>query len=523
MSKGGHRVSRPIVLIVLDGWGYRTETDGNAIALGRTPVWDRLVDRAPFTLLDASGEAVGLPAGQMGNSEVGHLNLGAGRVVPQDIVRISDAIRSGTFYEIPELVELCRGVRERNGTLHLLGLIGKGGVHALDEHLVASLELGHRHGVSRIAIHALLDGRDTPPKSAADFMRQVVEAAEASGSGTECFVATAMGRYYAMDRDRRWDRTKLAYEAMVGGRGHGVDDPVTGIIEAYGRGETDEFIKPLVVQTGGRPVATIRDGDAVFCFNFRADRMRQIVRALVIEGFDEFDVAGRPSIALASMTVYDETFPIPAAFPPQTMSRILAQTVSDAGLTQFRTAETEKYAHVTYFFNAGVEVPFHGEERQLVDSQRVATYDLKPEMSAPGVTDVLCRAIESREFDFVLCNYANGDMVGHTGVLKAAVSAVETVDSCLERVLPSVERAGGTVLITADHGNCEVMIDPCGGGPHTAHTTNPVPLVLVGGDPSLRRLRTGGALCDVGPTVLGLLGLAPPPVMTGHDLREGVG
>ncbi len=518
MSKGGG----PVVLIVLDGWGYGPRSDGNAIALGRTPVWDRLVKSAPFALLDASAESVGLPSGQMGNSEVGHLNLGAGRVVPQDIVRISHAIRSGSFYQIPELVELCAGVRDRDATLHLLGLVGTGGVHAIHEHTVAAMELARRQGVRRVAVHGFLDGRDTPPQSAADFMRTVAkEAAAHTDDGTECFVATVTGRYYAMDRDRRWDRTRLAYDAMVHGAGHPADDPVSGIIEAYERGETDEFIKPLVIRRGGHPASVIRDGDGVFCFNFRADRMRQIVRALAVEGFNGFDTSSSLSVSLATMTVYDETFSLPAAFPAQTMSRIIAEVVSDAGRTQFRTAETEKYAHVTYFFNAGIEAPFKGEERLLVDSQRVATYDLKPEMSAPGITDVLCKAIESRDYDFILCNYANGDMVGHTGVLGAAVSAVETVDTCVERALCSVEKVGGTVLITADHGNCEVMIDPESGGPHTAHTTNPVPIVILG-DAGTRALRSGGALCDVGPTVLGLLGLEQPSDMTGRDLREGI-
>ena len=522
MSKAAGGRSGPTVLIVLDGWGYRTQSDGNAIALGRTPVWDRLIRKAPFTVLEASGAADGLPCGQMGNSEVGHLNLGAGRVVPQDIVRISTAIRSGEFYQIPELVDLCHSVRRRDGTLHLLGLIGTGGVHAIDEHLVGAMELALRHGVSRVAIHGFLDGRDSPPKSAAGFMAEVVDAAAShSGGDTQCLGATATGRYHAMDRDRRWDRTKLAYDAMMHGAGHAVEDPVSGITAAYDRGETDEFIKPLVVQAEGRPAAVIRDGDGVFCFNFRADRMRQIVRALVIEGFDGFDVTDRPAVSLTTMTVYDETFPVPAAFPPQTMSRILAEVISDAGLAQFRTAETEKYAHVTYFFNSGVEVPFEGEERDLVDSQRVATYDLKPEMSAAGVTDVLCHAIEGGHHDFVLCNYANGDMVGHTGVMEATVKAVETVDACVERALGSVEKVHGTVMITADHGNCEVMIDPGTGGVHTAHTTNPVPFVMLGDDRT-RQLRSGGALCDVGPTVLGLLGLERPSDMTGQDLREGV-
>ncbi|MCZ6915169.1 MAG: 2,3-bisphosphoglycerate-independent phosphoglycerate mutase [Gemmatimonadetes bacterium] len=520
MSKARPNRSGPVVLIVLDGWGYRLEEAGNAIALGATPTWDSIVRKAPFTLLEASGPAVGLPEGQMGNSEVGHLNLGTGRVPQQDIVRISSVIRTGDFYQLPVLTELCRHIRGRDGTLHLIGLIGTGGVHALDEHLVAAMELASRHGVRRVAIHAFLDGRDTPPTSAADFMRAVADAASAhTGGDTTCFVATATGRYFAMDRDRRWDRTKLAYDAMVHAAGHLVDDPVVGIAQAYERGETDEFIKPLVVRHDGTPFAPIRDGDGIFCFNFRADRMRQIVRALVIEGFDGFETGERPGLSLVTMTEYDATFPTPAAFQPDTLSQIVGQVISASGRTQLRTAETEKYAHVTYFFNAGVEVPHRGEERILVDSQRVTTYDLMPEMSAHGIADVLCRAIEDRQHDFILCNYANGDMVGHSGILSATIKAVETVDACLARSLRSADRAGATVLITADHGNCELMVDPDTGSPHTAHTTNPVPLVLLG-DEGTRGLRQGGALCDIGPTVLSLLGLEPPCEMTGRDLRE---
>ena len=524
MSKG--RARGPVVLVVLDGWGYRAEREGNAIELGRTPVWHRLWQTAPRTLLEASGRAVGLPDGQMGNSEVGHLNLGAGRIVPQDIVRISDCMDSADFYQLPPLVELCDNVRRRGGTLHLLGLIGTGGVHALDKHLEAAMELGRRHRVARVAVHAFLDGRDTLPKSAAAFMRDVVRAAaKRSESGTEISVASATGRYYAMDRDRRWDRTKLAYEAMVRGAGQPVDDPVRGIEAAYQRGENDEFIKPLIVQRGGttgpgQPVATIGDGDGVFCFNFRADRMRQIVRALKIEGFDGFDPRPRPAIDLVTMTQYDATFGLPTAFQPMSLSRIVAEVVADAGGTSLRTAETEKYAHVTYFFNGGIEVPFKGEERILVDSQKVATYDLKPEMSAAGITDVLCRGIEQRQHQFILCNYANGDMVGHSGNLPATIKAVETVDECLARVLASAERADAAVLVTADHGNCELMIDPETGGPHTAHTTNPVPCVLLG-DARTRELRAGGTLRDIGPTVLNLMGLQVPAEMTGRDLREG--
>ncbi len=506
----------PVVLVVLDGWGFRPGREGNAIELGQTPVWHKLWQRASRTLLEASGLPVGLPDGQIGNSEVGHLNLGAGRVVPQDIVRISQSIESGEFFRIPELVELCKSTRRHDGTLHLIGLIGTGGVHALDKHLVAAIELARRHEVP-VAIHAWLDGRDTPPKSGLRFMEDLTAAVKSNGGG-RAVVSTVIGRYYAMDRDKRWDRTKLAYDAMVNGIGVKVSDPITAIQQAYAAGETDEFVKPRVIS--GAPL--IKEGDGIFCFNYRADRMRQIVRALALPGFDGFAVKGRPTVKLVTMTRYDETLPFPAAFEPMVLSRIMAEVLAERGMTQFRTAETEKYAHVTYFFNGGYEPPYKGEERLLVPSQKVATYDLMPEMSAPGVTDVLCKAIADRQHDFILCNYANGDMVGHSGVLSAAVKAVETVDTCLARVLPTADTAGATVLVTADHGNCELMIDPATGGPHTAHTTNPVPFVIVGGRDSAgtKHLRGGGSLRDVGPTILQLLGIEPPKEMTGRDLRE---
>jgi 2,3-bisphosphoglycerate-independent phosphoglycerate mutase len=506
----------PVVLIVLDGWGFRPGRDGNAIELGRTPTWHRLWERAPHTLLEASGLAVGLPAGQMGNSEVGHLNLGAGRVVPQDIVRISQSIDAGEFYRLPPLTELCDVTRQHGGTLHLMGLIGNGGVHALDKHLLAAVELGRRHDVP-VAIHAWLDGRDTLPKSGLGFMEDLTAAVKnkGGGQGGQTVVSTVVGRYYAMDRDKRWERTKLAYDAMVKAIGAPAPDPLSAIKQAYEAGETDEFVKPRVIANTPR----IRDGDGVFCFNFRADRMRQIVRALAIDGFEGFDVRDRPKVSLVTMTQYDETFPLPMAFGPMTLHKIVAEVLAERGRTMFRTAETEKYAHVTYFFNGGLEEPYKGEERLLVPSQKVATYDLMPEMSAAGVTDVLCRAIEAKQHDFILCNYANGDMVGHSGVLPAAVKAVETVDACLTRALASAETAEAAVLVTADHGNCELMIDPATGGPHTAHTTNPVPFVLVG-DGAAQGLRSGGSLRDVGPTILHLLNIEPPAEMTGRDLRR---
>jgi 2,3-bisphosphoglycerate-independent phosphoglycerate mutase len=506
---------RSVVLVVLDGWGYRPEREGNAIALADTPTWDALWRRTARTLLDASGLPVGLPDGQMGNSEVGHLNLGAGRVVPQDIVRISCAIADGTFFQIEALARLHRAVSARGGTLHLCGLIGNGGVHALDQHLFALIDMAEREGMPRVAIHALLDGRDTLPRSALEFMRSLLDYA-----GGRARVASLGGRYYGMDRDKRWQRTELWYRAMVEGRGPTASDPLEAIRQAYARGESDEFIKPVVlVGADGAPVAPVRDGDGIVFFNFRSDRMRQIVRALSEEGFSGFDVSGRPRTDIVTMTMYDETFTLPVAFPPFTLSRIVAEVVSERSMTMFRTAETEKYPHVTYFFNGGYEVPYPGEVRELVPSQKVATYDLAPEMSAPGVTEVLCRAIDSRDFDFILCNYANGDMVGHSGVLPATISAVECVDGCLARVLAHAERAGARMIVTADHGNCELMIDPVSGGPHTAHTTNPVPLVIVDAD-GVPPLRSGGALKDVGPTVLAMLGIEQPREMTGVDLRS---
>jgi 2,3-bisphosphoglycerate-independent phosphoglycerate mutase len=515
MSNG--RPRNRVVLVVLDGWGYRREREGNAIELASTPVWHRLWESFPRTLLEASGLAVGLPEGQMGNSEVGHLNIGAGRVVPQDLVRISQSIQSGEFYQLPPLVELCARLRETGGTLHLVGLLGPGGVHALDRHLLACVELGVRHRVPAIAIHGFLDGRDSPPTLGAEVVRTLLQDMRRI-AGSRVDVASLTGRYYGMDRDRRWDRTRLAYDAMVHGLGTPVEHPVLAVQAAYQRGETDEFIKPLVHHRNGRPVAVMQDGDGVLFFNYRSDRMRQIVTVLTQESFEEFDLGTRPPLFAVTMTQYDQTFPIRQAFPPFSLARILAQVLAEQARTQFRTAETEKYPHVTYFFNGGHEPPYPGEERRLVPSQRVATYDLAPEMSAHGITDVLCRTIETGEHDFLLCNYANADMVGHTGVLPAVIKAVETVDGCLARVLSSADNAGCSVLVTADHGNSEMMIDPVTGGVHTAHTTNPVPFVAVGAQAA--SLRAGGSLRDVAPTVLRLLGLEPPAEMTGRDLRE---
>ena len=507
------RVDRPVVLVVLDGWGHRESTEGNAVHLAHTPTWDRLWSRAPRTLLDASGRAVGLPEGQMGNSEVGHLNLGAGRVVMQDLVRIGESIRSGEFYSIAAFTDACARVRASDGTLHLIGLVGDGGVHGHDEHLVALVELAARARVPRVALHLLLDGRDTLPTSALGFVRGLLEATKGRAE-----IASIGGRYYGMDRDQRWIRTEKCYMAAVRGVGPSTEDPLAFIKENYDRGVTDEFMEPAVVVRDGAPIAPMRDGDAVITWNFRSDRMRQMVRALAIDGFDGFDVKDRPRLHVATMTQYDQTFGLPMAFEPFSMAKIVAEVLEDADMTTLRTAETEKYPHVTYFFNGGNEVPYRGEDRQLVASQKVATYDLMPEMSAPGITDVLTRAIESKSHHFTLCNYANGDMVGHSGNLAATIRACEIVDEQLARIVVSAQKSGARLLITADHGNCEMMLDPATGGPHTAHTTNPVPFLLVEDGEGVP-LRSGGALCDVGPTVLAMLGVDRPAEMTGRDLR----
>jgi 2,3-bisphosphoglycerate-independent phosphoglycerate mutase len=435
--------------------------------------------------------------------------------VMQDLVRISSAISDGSFYTNPALLGACRQVKQNGGTLHLLGLIGTGGVHAIDEHLCALLELAKRQKVERVAIHAFLDGRDTMPRSALGYMEKLLEYIRKIGSPAK--IASVSGRYYAMDRDQRWERTELAYRAIVLGEGTQVTDPVDAIKQAYESGKTDEFALPVVVTGNGRPVAPMRDGDALICFNYRSDRMRQIVRALIDPGFDGFDVSRRPKVSVTTLTNYDKTFDVPVAFPPTSMARILAEVLSSRGLSMLKTAETEKYPHVTYFFNGGVEQPYPCESRVMIPSPKVATYDLQPEMSAAGVTDALCNGISSGEQDFILCNYANADMVGHSGSIPATIKAVETVDLMLARVLKAAESAGTRLIVTADHGNAEMMIDPETGGPHTAHTTNPVPFVVIDWNQE-QRLRSGGALCDVAPTILSMLGIEQPPEMSGVNL-----
>ena len=512
------RKSRRVALVVLDGWGYRKEREANAIALASTPTWDKIWTASSKTLLEASGLRVGLPKGQMGNSEVGHLNLGAGRVVMQDLVRINTAIEDGSFFDNPALVEACRVARKPGATLHLIGLIGGGGVHAIDTHLFAAIGLARQEKVGRVAIHAFLDGRDTLPKSALGYARQLLaEIKRLAGGESQARIASVSGRYYAMDRDRRWDRTGLAYQAIVRGEGPRASDPLAAIQAAYDEGITDEFIKPVVIAPDGSPVAPMRDGDSVICFNYRSDRMRQIVSALVNPKFEGFDVSGRPKLTLVTLTSYDRTFAVPVAFAPTSMERILAQVLSESGRTMLKTAETEKYPHVTYFFNGGVEQPYKGEERVLVPSPKVATYDLKPEMNAAGVTEALLKGMTSLDHDFILCNYANADMVGHSGSIPATIKAVETVDASLARIVAAAAKSGFTLIVTADHGNAELMIDPETGGPHTAHTTNPVPFVILG-DEQESALRGGGALCDVAPTILSMLGIEQPREMSGVNL-----
>jgi 2,3-bisphosphoglycerate-independent phosphoglycerate mutase len=511
-AEESRRSGGPVALIVLDGWGYRAQREGNAIALAQTPTWDALWRLRSRSLLEASGLRVGLPAGQMGNSEVGHLNLGAGRVVLQDLVRISAAVTDGSFFQNPALLAAC-DTAKRGGTLHVMGLLGGGGVHAIDSHLYAVIDMAERLRVPRVALHLLTDGRDTLPQSALGYLRHLLSYARGRAQ-----VASIGGRYYGMDRDKRWQRTELFYRAAVDGAGPSSPDPVDAVQKAYDSGVTDEFMLPVVITHDGTPIAPMRDGDAVICFNYRSDRMRQIVRAMIDPSFDGFDVSGRPSLTVTTLTQYDATFDVNVAFAPFSMSRIVAEVISEAGKSMLKTAETEKYPHVTYFFNGGLEPPYPREERRLVPSQKVATYDLAPEMSAAGIADVLCNSLDRREHDFTLCNFANADMVGHTGSIPATLAAVETIDACLRRIVDSAQRSGTRLIITADHGNAEMMIDPVTGGPHTAHTSNPVPIVFVNPDGEEPALRDGGALCDVGPTILGMMGIDSPPEMTGVDL-----
>jgi 2,3-bisphosphoglycerate-independent phosphoglycerate mutase len=527
---------KPLVLAILDGWGYRAATEANAIALARKPVYDKLLAEFPNTLLHASDRFVGLPDGQMGNSEVGHLNIGAGRIVHMDITRIDKLIADGEFSSHPVIAAAMQRAGEGNRALHLLGLLSDGGVHSHQRHLYAFLKAAADHGLTRVFVHVFLDGRDTAPSGGAGYLAALQQKFAELGVGQ---IASVSGRYYAMDRDRRWERELKTFHAMVKGHAEGGSyaDPIARVNECYNNGVTDEFVIPFVV-TGadGKPVAVIQDEDVCINFNYRADRARQITRVLArnsgltkdggkeLPGADDLDATiprGEvpKNLHYVCLTQYDKHFTLPIVILPESMDNLLANMLAQANLRNLRIAETEKYAHVTYFFNGGIETPFPGEDRFLVPSKKVATYDLAPEMSAEGIADAVIKAVEDTAFSLVVANFANADMVGHSGQLAPTIKAVETVDAQLGRIYQAIRQQGGSLLITADHGNAELMVDPRTGGPHTSHTTNPVPFLFVSEEAGRYDLRPGGSLRDLSPTILGLLGLSEPTQMTGGDLR----
>ncbi len=506
----------PVVLVILDGWGYCEETRGNAIAAANTPIMDALWAAYPHTLIRTSGKAVGLPDGQMGNSEVGHLNIGAGRVVPQELVRISDAVEDGSILSNEALVEICQQVLSRNGKLHLVGLCSEGGVHSHISHLFGLVESAKNQGISDICIHAITDGRDTIPTEGVKAIGQIQEYLDKVGIGR---IVTLSGRYYAMDRDRRWERVKRAYDVMTNDGEGDCRTALEVIKDSYKAGVTDEFIQPIRIAPGA-----IEASDGVIFFNFRPDRARQLTQALVSPKFNAFDRELIQPLSFVTFTQYEPDLPVSVAFEPQNLTNILGEVVSNNGLQQFRTAETEKYAHVTYFFNGGLEEPFPGEDRELVSSPMVPTYDQAPAMSAEAVTNVVINAIKKGVYSLVVINYANPDMVGHTGIIDATVEAIQTVDNCIGRLVDSVGKAGGTMIITADHGNAEYMLDEKG-NPWTAHTTNSVPLILIEGEGAKIPghgtevlLRDDGKLADIAPTILEILNLPQPPEMTGKSI-----
>ncbi|WP_339134428.1 MAG: 2,3-bisphosphoglycerate-independent phosphoglycerate mutase [Candidatus Electrothrix sp. GW3-4] len=514
--------NRPVVLAILDGWGIAPASATNAVSLARTPNMDRWRADYPSTTLVAHNGQVGLPEGQMGNSEVGHLNIGSGRIVYQDYTRINQAVEQGEFAQNPVLIKVMEQVKAAGSRIHFCGLLSDGGVHSHLKHLEALLAMAGAKGLDA-KVHCFMDGRDTAPSSGAGYMKELLAAMESIGCGQ---VATVSGRYWAMDRDTRWDRVEKAWQALVNGQGLTAEDPLQAVKDAYAREETDEFIKPTVLlDSNGEPAGRVSDGDAVIFFNFRADRVRELCHAFSDADFQGFAVSNRPELLdLVTMTEYEADFSFPVAFPPQSLTSILGEEVSKAGLHQLRIAETEKYAHVTYFFNGGEEEPFPGEDRILIESPRdVATYDLKPAMSAVEVTDRLLTALKEQAaagtpYDMVILNFANGDMVGHTGVLEAAVEACETVDRCLGRIAEQLQAMGGALLVTADHGNAETMVNLETGQPHTAHTLNPVPLILVSEGHKGCTLKDGGALKDIAPTLMSLLGLKQPVEMEGESL-----
>jgi 2,3-bisphosphoglycerate-independent phosphoglycerate mutase len=522
-----HPVPRPLVLVVMDGYGINPRKEANAIALAQKPHLDALARQWPHTQIATSGPAVGLPEGQMGNSEVGHLNIGAGKRVLQEFTRVSAAIHDHSFFQNPALLKAIAHVRQNSTKLHFCGLIGPGGVHAHQSHLEACLQLAASHNVARVYIHAFTDGRDTSPFGAEEYMKSLVARAAEIGGDHPAKVATISGRYFAMDRDNRWDRIARVYWAMTRGEGERAVDPVKAIADSYARKVTDEFIEPVVLMEDNDLVALVEEGDSVVYFNFRSDRGRELTKAFVLpemppQATGKFDRGPRlDGLVFVTMTEYEAGLPVDVAFPADNVDEPLAKILSERGLKQFHTAETEKYAHVTFFFNGGRETPFAGEDRLLVPSPKVATYDLKPEMSAPELTDEAVRRIESGEYDVIIMNYANADMVGHTGVLEATIKAVEAVDAGVGRVVDAAIANRGAVLITADHGNAEQLVEYDTGKPLTSHTTNPVPLFFVVPQWPRAILRTDGILADIAPTMLQLLNIPQPPGMTGRSLIAG--
>lgn len=504
----------PVLLLIMDGFGYREETDSNAISAAHKPNWDALWRDYPHTLINASEKFVGLPEHQMGNSEVGHLNIGAGRVVYQDLSRVDVDIEEGGFFNNPALREPIEIARQNDSALHIMGLLSEGGVHSHENHIFAMLEMAARNGLKKVYLHAFLDGRDTPPRSAAHSLNTLQQKCAALGVGK---IASLVGRFYAMDRDNRWERVQPAYELLTQGVAeYSASDALTALEAAYARGESDEFVKPTCIKSGDEPAVSMRDGDAVVFMNFRADRAREITRALTDEMFNDFSRAYRPKFAsFVTLSNYGSEFTLPCAYSPVAIHNDIGEYVSNLGLKQLRIAETEKYAHVTYFFSGGKEQPYPGEDRILVPSPKVATYDLQPEMSAFAVTDKLEAAILSREYALIICNYANGDMVGHSGNMDAAIKAIETLDVCIGRVVKAMQSTGGEVILTADHGNAEQMQDNITQQAHTAHTLNPVPFLYVGRP---AKLADTGSLRDIAPSLLCMMGLSQPEEMTGHSL-----
>jgi 2,3-bisphosphoglycerate-independent phosphoglycerate mutase len=540
-SNASHSSRRPVVLTILDGWGYRAETHGNAIALARKPTYDKLLADYPNTLLRASEHFVGLPDGQMGNSEVGHLNLGAGRIVRMDMTRIDTAIEDGSLFADPTLTRAYDLAAQQGRALHLIGLLSDGGVHSHQRHLYALLRMAAQRKLTHVYVHAFMDGRDTMPTSGLGYLQELQRKFHEYGVG---LISSVSGRYYAMDRDLRWEKERQAFDAMVTGHPEGgtYAASVDRIRELYNNGTTDEFIPPFtcVNPTDGTPVGLIRDRDVVINFNYRADRARQITRVLTRNSGLTNDPIGSQGHTLPKaaeldaemplhlvpkdihyvcMTQYDKNFKLPIVIPPESMDNLLANLMAQANLRNLRVAETEKYAHVTYFFNGGIEKPFPGEDRVLIPSQKVATYDLAPEMSASGIADAVIKAVNDTAFDVIIVNFANADMVGHSGKLEPTIRGVETVDTQLGRIYQAVKQRNGALLVTADHGNAEMLIDPATGGPHTAHTTNPVPFILITEDGKKVSVREGGSLRDISPTILELLRLGKPREMTGGDLR----